>query len=130
MILDTYESLSLLAAIIGVAVGLSATVVWFMFVKKLMDPMMQRTIFYCTAAILLLSLSEIAFIKQALILRASAYLSPEAIYELDIFEYLRYSMIAAAYLMLVLAANIELRFTGTYNFMSSKFDKTGRKKAK
>ena len=121
MTLGTYESLSLIASVIGVIVGLSATAVWFTFVKRLSDPMMQRTIFYCTAAILLLSLSEIAFIWQGLILRASAYLTPEAIYKLDIFEYLRYSMIAAAYLMLVLAANIELRFTGAYHFTSSKF---------
>lgn len=119
------------AGILAVILGASATLVWARFASKVTDPKVKSAILYCTFAIALLTLSEAVFVKQSFVIKESASFSPEVVKDLERLEYLRYSLIASGFIMLVLAANTELDISRTYTFIGSRFkNKKTRSKGK
>jgi membrane-associated HD superfamily phosphohydrolase len=125
MIVSDAESLGGVIAMIAVATGIFATFIWAMFASKLTDQKVKTTIIYCMVAILLLTLSEIPYIIDAL---ESGPISPENAEAPEISEYLRYLFITAAYFMLAFAAKTELQVAEEYTFIGSRFKKAEKKK--
>jgi len=124
MIESAAESLSLMFAMIAVAMGLFATFIWFIFASKLTDLKVKIMAISCMAAILLITLSEIPYIIGSLESRPA---SPETADAQDTMEYLRYIFIAAGYFMLALAAKTELQIAREHTFIGSRFKKAERK---